>query len=456
MKRQIIVSGVVGILALSMVGRAADVDFTLVRRDLLPENNAYALLTNALPQLQMSYRNELYETFRLAGNLTTNMPVGEARAGLDAWLSSKTEALALLSQGIGLGQLQLPVFGVEDYEKFAPIGYVDAARVKVVLARVDVERGQYEVAAGEFSDIFRMGQLIAAGDGPIIHYLVGVAVQSMGLNGMRWLAAHPDTPRAVLVQMLHELPVPDAPDPVLAQVYRVEFAQFTLPSIKMIEREALCPTNNFPIPIAHVLDVTNTVSTFESFYSRLVKNALSSWSDRDTEIEADAKRLVTILGIDDPIDFVSDLMLFSSVKQDRKATKKWKKLEKLARKQPNIFGKTLVMMMMPTRESLHARSVKGRTEVNLTRTLVALQCFQRDFGSWPESLSDPRFKLILPDDPIDFFTGKPVLYSKEKGLLWSVGPDGKDDGGDMKKDFVIQLLKQVAKITPRKLVEPDC
>ena len=112
------------------------------------------------------------------------------------------------------------------------------------------------------------------------------------------------------------------------------------------------------------------------------------------------------------------------------------------------------MMMMPTCESLHGRSVKGRTEVNLTRTLVALQCFQRDFGSWPESLLDPRFKLLLPDDPLDLFAGKSVQYSQEKGILWSVGPDGKDDGGDTKKDFVIKLPSPAPEDTGRKLDEP--
>ena len=63
--------------------------------------------------------------------------------------------------------------------------------------------------------------------------------------------------------------------------------------------------------------------------------------------------------------------------------------------------------------------------------------------------------MLLPDDPIDFFTGKPILYSQEKGLLWSVGPDGKDDGGDAKKDFVIKLPNHASEVTACKLAEPQ-
>ena len=455
MKMRIIISVIIAVLALSTGGGASDVDLTFVRQDLPPASNAYSLWTNALPQLKLPDDIGLREAFMLACNLATNMPDSEARKQLDAWLVSKNEPLALLSQGIRLGQLQLPAFGVADFMKFDLSGVRHAARMKVVLGRMHVERGEYEMAAHEFTDVFRMGQLIAAGDGPMIHYLVGIAVQSMGLNGMRWVAASPDTPSAVLSQMLRDIPVPDESDTVLAQVYRVEFTQFTVPQVRKMEREALSPTNNFPIHIERVLDVTNTISTAESFYIRLVRNALGPWLARDTGIEAGAKHLVTLAGVDDPADFAMTLMMCSFQKQDREVTKQWKQLEKLGRKQPNIFGKLLVSLMMPAGEKVHERSVRVRTEANLTRAFVAVQCFRRESGAWPESLSDVRSKWLLPDDPIDLFAGKPVQYSREKGILWSVGPDEKDDGGDTEKDFVVKLPNQVPEHTDRKLADPQ-
>lgn len=191
---------------MSMTG-AADSDLTLVRRDLPPAGNAYTLWTNALPQLSLPKDGGLRDAFMLACNLSTNMPAGEARRQLDTWLESRKDAFALLRQGTALGQLQLPAFGVDDFTKFDLSGLRHAARAKVILAREQAERSAYAEAAHEFLEVFEMGRLIAAGDGPMIHFLVGVAVQSMGLNGVRWLAANPDMPSAVLSQMLRDMPV---------------------------------------------------------------------------------------------------------------------------------------------------------------------------------------------------------------------------------------------------------
>jgi hypothetical protein len=455
MKKKLILSGIVGVLSMSMAG-AADSDLTLVRRDLPPAGNAYTLWTNALPQLKLPGRWAPYDAFMLASNLSTNMPAGEARGQLDTWLESRKDAFALLRQGIALGQLQLPAFGVDDYfTKFDLSGLRHAARAKVILAREQAERAEYAEAAREFGEVFEMGRLIAAGDGPMIHYLFGIAVQSMGLNGVRWLAAQPDVPSAVLSQMLRDIPAQDESDGVLAQVYRVEFAQYAIPQLKKIEQDALSPTNNFPIRITRVLDVTNTIAIAEAFYARLVKNALGSWPNRDKGIEADAKHLVTLPDVDDPADFAMTLMMCSFQKQDREATKQWKQLDKLGRKQPNIFGRLLVSLMLHSCEKVHERSVKVRTEINMTRSLVGLQRFRRDNGSWPDSLAEVRSSAVLSDEPGDLFDGKPVRYSRAKGILWSVGPDEKDDGGDAEKDFVIKLPNQVPEDTARKLADPQ-
>jgi hypothetical protein len=49
----------------------------------------------------------------------------------------------------------------------------------------------------------------------------------------------------------------------------------------------------------------------------------------------------------------------------------------------------------------------------------------------PESLSElvPKY---LPKVPIDPFDGKPLRYSKEKGIIYCVGKDLKDSGGSPK------------------------
>ena len=68
----------------------------------------------------------------------------------------------------------------------------------------------------------------------------------------------------------------------------------------------------------------------------------------------------------------------------------------------------------------------------MTVTAIALKRFRLRHGKYPAQLRElvPEF---LPRPPIDLMDGKPLRYrQRDDGtfLLYSVGEDGKDDGGD--------------------------
>jgi hypothetical protein len=72
------------------------------------------------------------------------------------------------------------------------------------------------------------------------------------------------------------------------------------------------------------------------------------------------------------------------------------------------------------------------TARRLTITAIALERHHLQHNSYPAILNDlvPAF---LPQVPTDFMDGKPLRYRLQPGgnfLLYSVGEDGKDDGGD--------------------------
>jgi hypothetical protein len=76
---------------------------------------------------------------------------------------------------------------------------------------------------------------------------------------------------------------------------------------------------------------------------------------------------------------------------------------------------------------------------NLVQTAMALQAFRLETGHYPTQLSEltPRFMTKVPADP--FGKGGPLLYflTARKYLLYSVGPDGKDNKGQpCKSSFV--------------------
>ncbi len=65
-------------------------------------------------------------------------------------------------------------------------------------------------------------------------------------------------------------------------------------------------------------------------------------------------------------------------------------------------------------------------------TAIALKRYQLKYKNYPQSLEAmvPEFIPTVPNDPVD---GQPLRYRKDNQgtfLLYSVGENGKDDGGD--------------------------
>jgi hypothetical protein len=78
------------------------------------------------------------------------------------------------------------------------------------------------------------------------------------------------------------------------------------------------------------------------------------------------------------------------------------------------------------------KSLRVETARRVVVTAIALKRFQLQHGQLPEALGElaPTF---LPSVPIDPYDGKPLRYQPNPDgtyLLYSVGPDGKDDGGN--------------------------
>ena len=85
-----------------------------------------------------------------------------------------------------------------------------------------------------------------------------------------------------------------------------------------------------------------------------------------------------------------------------------------------------------TLEKTFPRIVKAETASQLTIGAIALKRYHMKHGEYPASLVMlvPEFVAKVPRDPID---GQPLRYRPNPDgtfLLYSIGDDGKDDGGD--------------------------
>ncbi|MFA5747174.1 MAG: hypothetical protein WC926_03805, partial [Candidatus Paceibacterota bacterium] len=87
--------------------------------------------------------------------------------------------------------------------------------------------------------------------------------------------------------------------------------------------------------------------------------------------------------------------------------------------------------------SLHLQECDIQAKLAELQALFALKAYEREQGNMPSSLeSIPGY---LPEVPKDPYNGKALIYSLEKNIIYSVGRDLTDDGGDLEKDIAMDL-----------------
>jgi type II secretory pathway pseudopilin PulG len=99
---------------------------------------------------------------------------------------------------------------------------------------------------------------------------------------------------------------------------------------------------------------------------------------------------------------------------------------------PDRFRYTMSMLSIPNYTKASVTAVHAETDRQMTLAAIALKRYQLRHGKLPPSLEAlvPEF---LPTVPYDYMSAKPLCYHlKTDGsyVLYSVGKDGKDDGGD--------------------------
>ena len=76
-------------------------------------------------------------------------------------------------------------------------------------------------------------------------------------------------------------------------------------------------------------------------------------------------------------------------------------------------------------------SFRYRANHECLRVFLAIRSFRaKHSGRLPDSISD-LVPAILASLPVDPYNGQPLRFDRKKGLVWSVGENLRDDGGDV-------------------------
>jgi len=94
------------------------------------------------------------------------------------------------------------------------------------------------------------------------------------------------------------------------------------------------------------------------------------------------------------------------------------------------MGDVLIAFLMPAFSGAVKAEDRAVTSQGMTQVVFALAAYRADRGTYPADLGALVHKYLpaMPEDP---FSAGPLRYKREEAgfLLYSVGPNGKDDGG---------------------------
>lgn len=98
---------------------------------------------------------------------------------------------------------------------------------------------------------------------------------------------------------------------------------------------------------------------------------------------------------------------------------------------PAIPSDPINQMMLPVFDKAGFKNLDMETENALLTTLLALRAYRLEHGVYPTALSElaPTYLNRVPEDPFALSGALRYHRTGKTFVLYSVGPDGKDDGG---------------------------
>lgn len=84
------------------------------------------------------------------------------------------------------------------------------------------------------------------------------------------------------------------------------------------------------------------------------------------------------------------------------------------------------------------RALEAETRSRALATVISIRRWALDHGgALPDSLQRLVDAGLLPALPMDAFSGQPLHYSSRRELMWSVGPNARDDDGKRDAGFEV-------------------
>ena len=369
-----------------------DGDLRLQRANIPEGSNAFDVLQVAASHLWWP-DDQSQQLFDLVGDTNWNGSLA------NKVLANNRETLAGWDAAAKLPDFQVPESNFNDDLVPYLSDWKKLAQVAEVRENFLLHNGQDKEAFDQIMNQAQLGQQMQNAHGPFIAYLVGTAVRSMGLSQMQhWVGKthlNPDQLKDYIRQLgLNS----DDEGTVFANAIKAEYQW----QVGMLEAMRQGKINNpdsddyYPRPRwwFPMFNFTQTKALFADGDLRLVKAAPHHFSE--------AKLADMTLQRSGPVSLILS---------------------------GNLSGEVMYDMAMPAVIPSLAKKSQADAQLQATRAILALRAYQLTHGNLPSDLNAlvPEF---LEAVPVDDFDGQPLRYVPDRKIVYSVGQNLKDDGGN--------------------------
>ena len=368
-----------------------DTNLRLARANVPEGSNAFTVLLEATNHIWWPQKQESEIT-------------GLTRATNSNWdfsfaslvLSTNTEALKGWDKAMSMPDFQVPECKFEDGLEYLS-GWKRLGQLASIRENSLMRRGEDVEAFDEMVQQIRMGRKMQNAHGVLLHYLVGAAVKEIGYSQMRYWAATTRLAPEQLKNFIKQIePLPNEESIAYANSMRMEY-QLSVTMVDDLRRGKITDPE-----AGKVLRSARFVPEFN------VSKTKARLAGKFQFLVDIAPRRYCEVKFPDPNNRPNFfLMLLSG----------------------NAIGEILCELLEPSLDGTFARKVRSDVSLQATRTILALRAYQLIHGRLPENL-DALVPEFLDKIPVDAFNGQPLHYSAEKKIVYSVGKNLKDDGGD--------------------------
>lgn len=415
---------------------------------------------------------------------------GDNLRRVQEFLTSNRESLDLIDEGLRRGQLQVSQpYGNETCEADRQIEAIDSILWRLQLARVNAlaAEGHLTAAAEGVQGILSSAKMLCNAEGLRTLWMIGTIVHTTGLDAAMWLSAHADATEELWRVLLQTVEDGEISFASLAQSERVDFCCYELELLEQspdfsdleagVDWAIATFYRNGPIlPLDPPPDdgrlawrrdcilflLRGHPQPFDrEATARWLGEGLLEQLDRDrpwsgprgTRLQSFIESLRRCYGLSPdppwnawPVQLTPSfpyewLGPTASVNLETDPVgaecferyRDWKvpsqrDLEHARRRiarLPNILGYLLFRLNTSASRDL---LFMQRARQQGTRAILALRLYQRKYGRLSDDLRDLVDVGILKDIPRDPYLDAPLSYSRQRQVIWSVGPFDKGKG----------------------------